>query len=114
MVNTLYLGGAGTASLDMRDDGNIIGIGISCTNAAAGSLEVSFNSSSSFTTNDTTGVIGAQVLDGVGSGGQMTYLAMKEPVSVGERVFLHLSGANIARVLIFTDTAAARPATRRR
>jgi hypothetical protein len=114
MVNTLYLAAAGTASLDFRDAGNIVGVTISTNSAAIGSIEVSFNSSSSFATNDTTGVIAGAVVAASGLDPAAFY-EMTEPVDVGERIFLHNSAANVVRVFIYTDSkSSARAATRRR
>jgi hypothetical protein len=113
MVNTLYLAAPGTISIDMRDAGNIVGISISCSDAAGGSVEVGFNSSPSYTTTDTTGVIAAAIYSGNGFSGNQ-YFEMKEPVDVGERIFLHNSALNAVRVLVYTDAATVRAPTRRR
>jgi hypothetical protein len=114
MVNSLYAGGPGSVSLDFREDGHLVGLFLTVNDLAVGAVEVSFNSSSSFTTNDTSGVIGGAVLNAAGiQVGQM--ISLKEPISVGERIFLHLSGAgNICRVFLYTDGGVARPASRRR
>lgn len=114
MVNTLYLSTAGTASLDFRDKGTITGICIMWKDVAVGAGEVSFNSSSSLTTNDTTGVI-AGVLSNATAVANGQYFPLQEPVDVGERIFLHVTGAlNETRVFIMTDSAPSRPSTRRR
>ncbi len=115
MVNTLYLVGAGTVSIDMRDAGNIVGVTITGNDASPGACEVSFNSSSSLTSNDTTGVIcGAQFTGTAGS--PLSFNSpMKEPVDVGERIFLHQTGvANTVRVFLYTDADTKRAAVRRR
>jgi hypothetical protein len=116
MINTLYLGTAGTVSLDIREDGHLVGVNISSNDAAPGTLEVSFNSSPSFSTNDTTGVIAGTFLTGSGTLANNTRIALREPVSVGERIFLHMTGLNQARVFLYTETsgAASRAAVRRR
>ncbi len=114
MVNTLYLSGAGTVSIDMRDAGNIVGLTITGNDASSGACEVSFNSSSSLATNDTTGVIGG--LQFTGSVVPQSFnSAMKEPVDVGERIFLHQTGvANTVRVFLYSDADTKRAAVRRR
>lgn len=115
MINSLYIATAGTVSLDFREDGNITGIMLSCANVAVGAVEVSFNSSSSFTTNDTTGVVCGTIADGAGSTIVSELAGLSEPVQVGERIFLHVTGAlNVTRVFIFTDSKSQRAATRRR
>jgi hypothetical protein len=113
MVNTLYLSAAGTASFDFRDAGNITSVTLSHNNAAIGATEVSFNSSQATTTNDTTGVIAAIVSTAAGQPSDAVF-PMKEPVDVGERLFLHVTGANICRATVVTDATPGRAGVRRR
>jgi hypothetical protein len=114
MVHSLLQTGPGTSSLDFRDQGSVVGITISFVDSAPGALEVSFNSSPSPTVNDTTGLIAGVVLNGSGLSREATF-HLREPVDVGERLFLHVSGVgNSGRALISTDAASQKPPPRRR
>jgi hypothetical protein len=112
-VNTLYISAVGTSSIDFRDAGNIVGINMVSNDNAPGTIEVSFNSSPSFTTNDTTGVIGGLILPGNGTGADFSAV-MREAVDVGERLFLHSSSAAATRVFVYTDATGTKPSPRRR
>jgi hypothetical protein len=111
-INTLYANAAGTVSIDMRDAGRIKGILVLSNMAAAGSVEVSFNSSSQSTTTDTTGVI-CGLLNQAGTG-QSVYIDLDEPVDVGERIYMHTTGISAVRAFIYTDSATVKASPRRR
>jgi hypothetical protein len=112
MINTLYATGAVTASLDVRSDGRIIGLAYFINTAATGNFELTFNSSPSYTTNDTTGVIaGGPLIANTALDG---YIAFDEPVEAGERLFLHQTGVgNITRLMIYSDAKGGRRNVRR-
>lgn len=112
-VNSLYLAGPGSVALDMREDDIIIGISLSGNSAAGGGMEVSFMSTASLTTNDTTGVL-AGVIHAAGIPAHL-YFILNEKIAAGERLYLHNSGVgNNARAFIFTEGASSKPSTRRR
>jgi hypothetical protein len=114
MVNSLYIGAAGSVSLDFRDAGKITTIVLVTNDGATGAIEVSFNATAAFTTHDTTGVVGGLILGGGGNGQRLVF-PLNESVDVGERLFLHVSGAlNTARAFVHTDSAAVRASARRR
>jgi hypothetical protein len=113
MINTLFSQAPGTVSIDFRDAGNLTAIALSSTDNVGGQVEVSFNSTPSYTTNDTTGVIAAIVLQAGGTPQQLV-IPMSEPVDVGERLFLHNQAANTARAIVITDSKGPRPPGRRR
>lgn len=113
MVYKLFKNGAaGSSSLDARDDGNIVGILLSTDAAAAGNIEVGFNSTGSFTQNDTTGTL--MSMNVATDLPQTAFCQMMEPVSVGERIFLHTDTANTVIVTIFTDRTPPKTTPRRR
>jgi hypothetical protein len=112
MVNTLYSPFNGTYSLDFRDNARIKSITISHNGQTTGTVEVSFNSGSQPTTNDTNGVIAGCFIV-LGAPQSFTVL-LDESVDAGERVYLHVSTANQVRVFINTDAVSAKPSPRRR
>ena len=113
MVHSLYIAAAGSVSLDIRDDAKITAIVIAANDQAPGGAEVSFTSTAQLTTNDTTGVLAGLPLAGSLAPATMMYV-MNEPVEAGERLYLHVTGANACRAFVYTDRAGARPSTRRR
>ncbi len=115
MVNTLFLGAAGSTSIDMRDQGNIVAVAISGVDVALGGIELSFNSQPQLAQTDTTGTIASITTAGTNTLVSQTIHNIKEPVEVGERLFMHVvGGGNTARAVVYTDTASARTPVRRR
>jgi hypothetical protein len=118
MINSLYAAGTTTVSIDIREDGTITGINWSQINSSPveGQWELSFNSAPSFTTNDTTGVLGGgpvaalanEVIHDTG------FIPFSEAVQAGERLFLHQSGLGVkTRAFISSDIKGGRRNVRR-
>jgi len=114
MTNTMYIAAAGTVSFDFREAGTIIGVAIVTNDAAAGACELSFNSTAQLTTHDTNGVVAG--LTFTATGAQTVYVSppMSEKVDAGERLYLHVTGANVVRAFIHTDSTGERRPPRRR
>jgi hypothetical protein len=113
MIYRMFTAAAGTASIDIRDPGKLIGVCFSISNLGGvnGRVELSFNSTPSFTTNDVTGTIGSITF---AQEDCQLYIPMNEPIDVGERLFCHSSSTAEVYVTICTDTQTVRAATRRR
>jgi hypothetical protein len=118
------VGAAGSASLDVREDDTIVGIFLDMSVAGvvdgtSGECELSFLSSSSFTTNDVVGALAGMKTDFelLTSGGinnaRSGWFPCNVDVNAGERIHLHVtSTATITvRCYLYTDKKA--PATSR-
>jgi hypothetical protein len=98
-------------SIDIREDDEINAVVLQ-NGGGSGNAEVSFASSASFTSNDTSGTI-----IGVPTGLDISVGSLAIPVSAGERVFLHNDNAPAAPVVAFLYTKGSstpRPSPRRR
>jgi hypothetical protein len=118
MINKLYASVTGTVSLDFRDSGVLTSIVISAQTptAVTAQIEVSFNSTAQFQTNDATGVLASVNLPAViGATGNLT-VPLNEPIDAGERIYLHTSSGVMVSALLVSTTAGApsRVAPRRR
>jgi hypothetical protein len=105
MVQKLFVSGVNalnSVSLDIREDDRLVGLFIDQdilgpVDTTDVSDEISFLSTPSISSNDTTGVLAEVrftidlVTSGMMHGGKSVYIPMDEPVQAGERLFLHHS-----------------------
>jgi hypothetical protein len=116
----------GNVSLDVREDDVISGVVIEAAQlgSSAGILhaELSFSSTSSINTNDTTAVLAHKSINnltGDGAAGSQSY-PCAEKISAGERLYLHVdvpaagTSAVHVRALIFTEKGGAKTSRRLR
>jgi hypothetical protein len=115
------------ASLDIRDKGTIESIAfsgyINAGASAGGALELSFGSTGTFATNDTTQTLGTAGVSSSGAGLSafshvVTGLAI--PIDAGERIYLHwfttstLTGSKMFCHIYVADSLTARQGRTRR
>ncbi len=106
MINKLFSTVTGTVSLDIREPGSITAIMISAQvpTAVTAEIEVSFNSTAQFQTNDATGILASVNLPAVIGAQANVVLQLSEPVDAGERIYLHISGSPRTSATIVTST----------
>jgi hypothetical protein len=117
------------AAIDVREDLTIEGIFLNLTAAApidnaTIKMEVSFGSTSAFTSNDTTASLASLAIAteagaaGTAQFGQAVFIPMAEKVQAGERIYLHINtsgGATTVQATAYIyGGGSARPSTRRR
>jgi hypothetical protein len=117
------------AAIDVREDMTIEGIYLNLTYTVPVDgnrikAEVSFGSTNSFTSNDTTASLASIALAqeagaaGLGQLGHSVYIPMAEKVQAGERLYLHvfhgIAGSTSEATAFIYGGGTARPSTRRR
>jgi hypothetical protein len=117
------------AIIDAREDTTIEGVylNVTATSPTDNSLvkvEISFGSTSAFTSNDTTASIASLAFAteagalGTAQFGQAVFIPMAEKVQAGERIYMHIfmtgGGASVQATAFLYGGGAARPSTRRR
>ncbi len=119
MIQKLHSTTTGTVSLDIRETGVLTQLVLTCQipTASQAQIEVSFNSTAQFSTNDATGVLATMNLGpSIGNAGHVS-ITLEEPVDAGERIYLHTSASAVSTALLVTRPsapAASRPVARRR
>ncbi len=110
MIYKLFAAAGSTVSVDVRIDDTIVAVLMS--NAGTQPSELSFGSTATINTNDSTAAI-ATVLNGV----DISVSGLNIPVNAGERIYLHNvagAGALDAACMIYTAGKDNRAAVRRR